>query len=257
MVDDLATGCQPFMVVYSGNTNHSQSLADASISQQLAMGDQSASLADYRTLRSREKIKFPRDTLQVCITLTRYAVLCQALFQGTGPTNPLVDSVWKLVAALNNASPFITERYQPMVRSPAITAIYFACVLRAVQVQVYEYLYLVQVNVAENHEGVELPEFRSLITDLKRGTFPHSSQWIPIPEEYLESSRGPAGGGSVSSGTRAASSVIGGGSAATSITNVSALTEPTTAPIPRIVNPQPDTDFSGIRLCPGGTRPVL
>ena len=180
-VDDLTTGCQPFMVVYSGTTTHAQALADASISQQLALGDQNATLADYRALRSREKVKFPKDTLQVCITLTRYAVLCQTLFQGTGLANPLVDTIWKLVAALNNASPFITERHQQMVRSPAVTATYFACILRAVQVQVYKYMYLVQVNVAENHEGVELPELRSLVTDLKRGTFPHSSHWIPIP----------------------------------------------------------------------------
>jgi hypothetical protein len=104
------------MVVYSGNTNHTQALTDASISQQLALGDQNASLEDYRSLRSREKIKFPKDTLQLCITLTRYAVLCQTLFQGTGPANPLVDAVWKLVAAMNNAYPFITERFQQMVR---------------------------------------------------------------------------------------------------------------------------------------------
>ena len=51
-VDDLMTGCQPYLVVYSGSAHHQQALAN--ISQQLAQGDhQNASLADYHTLREK------------------------------------------------------------------------------------------------------------------------------------------------------------------------------------------------------------
>ena len=121
------------LVVYSGSAHHQQALANASISQQLTQGDQNANLADYRTLREKEKLKFPRDTMDVCITVTRYAILCQTLFQGAGPENPLVSVLWRLVTALQNAGPFIMERFQHMVRMPSMTSIFFASVLRAVQ----------------------------------------------------------------------------------------------------------------------------
>lgn len=89
-VDDLSSGWQPFQVTYSGSLNHTQALSDASVSNQLAQGEHQASLADYRMLREKEKVKFPRDTMEVCITLSRYAVLCQTLFGGTGSPNPAV-----------------------------------------------------------------------------------------------------------------------------------------------------------------------
>ena len=87
--DDLSSGCQPFLVAFSGGQHQSQALAAASLANQLAQGEQSASLADYRTIRDSERIKFPRSVEQVCISLMRYAVLCQALFQGVGPKHPL------------------------------------------------------------------------------------------------------------------------------------------------------------------------
>jgi hypothetical protein len=70
-VDDLSTGCQPFLVSFAGGSNHLQALEAASIGNQLAQGEQNASLADYRTLREREKIKFPRDVTEVNITMGR------------------------------------------------------------------------------------------------------------------------------------------------------------------------------------------
>ena len=97
-MDDLSSGCQPFMVVFSGSTKHRQALEAASVGNQLSQGDHSASLADYVTLRAGEKIKFPHDIMEVGITTGRYAVLCQALFQGVGPDNPLVNLMWKLFA---------------------------------------------------------------------------------------------------------------------------------------------------------------
>ena len=57
-IDDLATGCQPFMVTYSGSANHLEALAAASLGNQLAQGEQSASLGDYREIREREKCVF-------------------------------------------------------------------------------------------------------------------------------------------------------------------------------------------------------
>ena len=88
----LESGSQPFVVSFAGSSNHMQALEAVSIGIQIAQGKQSASLADYRTLREKEKIRFPHDIMEVCITLGRYAVLCQALFQGTGEDNPLVST---------------------------------------------------------------------------------------------------------------------------------------------------------------------
>ena len=111
-VDDLSTGCQPFLVVsYAGGSNHLQALEAASIGNQLAQGEQNASLADYRTIRDRENSKFPRDITEVNITLGQYTVLAQALLQGTGDDNPFVTSIWRLYLALTNAVPFRTERF--------------------------------------------------------------------------------------------------------------------------------------------------
>ena len=95
-VDDLASGCQPFAVSYDagGGGSQLQALESAEIGNQLAQGEHTASLSDYRTLREQEKVKFPRDITDVVITLGRFAVLCQTLFQGTGPDNPLVSAMW-------------------------------------------------------------------------------------------------------------------------------------------------------------------
>ena len=68
-VDDLTSACQPFLVAYAGNTNNLLALDAASISNQLAQGEQNATLSDYRTLREKEKVKFPQDTTEVCITM--------------------------------------------------------------------------------------------------------------------------------------------------------------------------------------------
>lgn len=46
-VDDLSAGCQPFLVLYAGSSNHLQGLEAASIGNQLAQGEHRASLLDY------------------------------------------------------------------------------------------------------------------------------------------------------------------------------------------------------------------
>ena len=123
-VNDLSSGCQPFLVAYAGGSSHLQALAAASIGNQLAQGEQNASLADYRTIREKEKVKFPRDVTEVSIMLGRFAVLCQVLFQGTGDAYPLVSALWTLYSAVNNAAPFITERFKHIVGAPQVTKYY-------------------------------------------------------------------------------------------------------------------------------------
>ena len=54
--DDLGSGCQPFLVSYSGTDHHYMAVAAASGGNQLAQGEQQASLADYRSIRDKEKV---------------------------------------------------------------------------------------------------------------------------------------------------------------------------------------------------------
>ncbi|KAI2490266.1 hypothetical protein MHU86_24316 [Fragilaria crotonensis] len=233
-VDDLSTGCQPFMVAFTGSTNHRQALESATIGNQLAQGEHSASLTDYVTLRANEKIKFPRDVMEVGITLGRFAVICQTLFQGTGPDNPLI------------------------AHQPAVASVFYACILRAVQVRVYDYLHAVSINVSEDHTGVETPDFRHMVSDLKHGTFPHSSNWVPIPIEYREPGRG-AGGGTGASRAPPSAVPTAGSSVSTERTGVSSLTTDATPRVPMtpIDNPDNDAAFRAIVVRPGGTRPIL
>jgi hypothetical protein len=114
--DDLATGCQPFLVAYSGDVHHHQVQAAAMIGNQLAQGEQNPTLADYRTLRESEKLKPPRDILQVSITLQRFAVLVQCLFQGAGRAHPLVESLWSLASSFQNQVVPITERSRAILQ---------------------------------------------------------------------------------------------------------------------------------------------
>ena len=67
--------------------------------------------------------------MDVCITVTQYAILCQTLFQGAGPENLLVSVLWRLMTALQNTAPFIMGRFQQMARTPSMMSIYFASVL--------------------------------------------------------------------------------------------------------------------------------
>jgi hypothetical protein len=220
-------------------------LAAANLGNQLAQGEQNASLADYRSIRDTEKIKFPREVTEVCITVGCYAVLCQALFQGTGGAHPLVTTMWNLFSALNNAAPFITERYSHIVGAPHVTKYYYARVLRAIQVNVHEYMQEVSVNVAENHEGVGPLKLRTMIQELKRGTFQYSANWVPLPEQYLEPVRGVGAGGASggNTGSTNAPSVIpasGNSSVTSGRTGVSLLTTDTTRQsLTRIENPPP------------------
>ena len=87
---------------------------------------------------------------------------------------------------MNNAVPFIAERYhQQVMVTPLVARMYYPCILRVVQVNVHDYLHSVSTNVADNHDGINLPEFRSLLWDLRHGTFRNAGNWVPLPEGYL------------------------------------------------------------------------
>ena len=59
---------------------------------------------------------------------------------------------------------------------------YHACIVRSIQVSVHEYMHGVSVNIAKSHAGVEPLEFRTLVQELKRGTFQFSSNWSQFPK---------------------------------------------------------------------------
>ena len=252
--DDLTSGCQPFLVSYSGSANHYLAVAAASIGNQLSQSEQTASLADYRTIREKEKIKFPKDISETCITLCRFAVLCQVLFQGTGPAHPLVTAMWSTALTLQNISPFVTDRYQGLARVAGVGATYFPRILRAIQLGVHDYLQQVAINLDEGVLGVEVPSFAAMLQDLKRGTFHISTNWIALPDEYM-TAHTPATQSLTSGGRSSASTTVSGASAATSI---SSLTQD--APrenVVRVTNATPDLDFSSMTIVSGGTRNVL
>ncbi|KAI2509312.1 hypothetical protein MHU86_5065 [Fragilaria crotonensis] len=200
--------------------------------------------------------------MDVCITLNCYApaVLCHTLFQGTGPGIPLVEVLWQMVANMQNgAAPFITNTSKQCIPPPAMTSIYFASILRAVQVQVQENLHA----VAGSNAGINPPKFCGSVTDLKRGTFPQSTNWVPLPEEYLATPHPAHTGGSGASVTRGHGSTPAGmgsgGSTPTTICTAvsSAAHRPFADTSATNRNPNPDSAFtSSIVVRPGGTRPI-
>lgn len=256
--DDLGSGCNPFMVSYAGSTNHYEALAASSIGNQLDQGEQNATLSDYRrTIRNSERIKFPRDMTEVGITVTRYAILCcQGLFQGTGPNHPFVDAMWRLSVNLQNAAPFITDRYQELHhQAPNAAATYHARIVRAIQLSVYDYLQQVATNVEEGVYGIDLPTFAPMLQDLKRGTFHLSTNWVSIPEAHLDPlpttvSRVPAPSVAATSTSLTTASTR---------TGVSALTADTgtRTTMVRVENTQNDAEFTSITLRPGSTRALM
>ena len=131
--------------------------------------------------------------------------------------------------------------------------------IRAVQLGVHDYFQQVAFNVAESVVGVAVPNFSGTLQELKRGTFDQSTNWIPIPDEYLGSATPcpvstHASGASRSATSGPASSVSGGSVG----TGMSTLTQDTPREsVARIDNPGADSEFSSLTLRPGGTRAIL
>ena len=252
-VDDLTSGCQPFLVSYAGSAHHYVSVAAADVGNQLSQGDQNASLSDYRTIRDKEKLKFPRDLTEVCITLTRFAVLCQCLFQGDGTLHPFVEAMWTMVAGFQNGARFITERFHSLSRYPGVAVLYHARIIRAIQLSVHDYMQMVASNVAEGITGVDIPSFATMLQELRRGTFHNSTNWVEIPETYLEPLPAPP----LSIPTFSSASTT--ATHATTRTGVSTLTTDisTRTAVTRVDNPSGDPEFAGVTLRSGGTRAIM
>lgn len=261
--DDLSTGCQPFLVAYAGKAHHLQVTNSSAVANQLVQGEQNASLADIRTIREGEKIKFPQDITEVCVTLFRYAVLCQCLFQGVGPTHPYVEALWSTAVGLQNIAPFVTDRYRELAQVQNITRTYHARIVRAVQVNAHEYLQQISTNVVDSVIGVEVPNFAPMLQELRRGTFHQSTNWMDLPVEYLESApqSGPTAAmttgqaSSMGSGASPSGATVGGQSNRTGVSSLSGDTARTA--VARVSNPISDNDFTAITLRAGGTRTIL
>ncbi|KAI2492492.1 hypothetical protein MHU86_22072 [Fragilaria crotonensis] len=95
--------------------------------------------------------------------------------------------MWSMVAGFQNAAPFVTERYHALAsRHPSVAPTYHARIVRAVQVCTHEYMQMVAHNIADGVIGVEVPNFTVMLQELKRGTFHNSTNWVDIPEAYLD-----------------------------------------------------------------------
>ena len=165
-----------------------------------------------------------------------------------------MEAMWSVALAIQNSAPFITERLQNLTRHPTVTATYYARIVRAVQLSVFDYLQQVSTNIGTGVMGVELPVFQGMLQDLKRGTFHLSTNWVEIPEAYLDPIVSHAQGSAAPSGT-----VV---TAASTRSTLSTLTgdpsaRATTPPVSRVPNPNPDPAFTSITLRPGGSRAVL
>jgi hypothetical protein len=157
----------------------------AVLGQQLELGSHNVSLADVRTLKDKEKVRFPMDVYRVGISLIRYAVLLQVLLQGAGPPHPYVQAMWDLATKFHQRQPFIVERYMETLRlGPYHT--YPARILRYVQVQGQEYFQAIAAATVGFAAVDTVPNFTALLLHLQHGTFQNSSEWYPIPAAYLD-----------------------------------------------------------------------
>lgn len=148
--DDLMSGCQPFLVAYTGSGDYYRAQDSAAVAAQLVdQGSTNASLADIRELRSTEKVKMPRDLHQVSLTLQRFAVLAHTLFQGPGNGHTLlVQALWLLANSFQAKKlPLYLERYREVQGTPMADN-YPALILRFVQINVQEHLQSVQIGGA-------------------------------------------------------------------------------------------------------------
>ena len=254
--DDLSTGCQPFLVAYAGKAHHLPVVAAAATADQLAQGDQNASLADIRTIREGEKIKFPLNASEVCVTLFRYAVLCETLFQGTtGGKHPFVEALWLVAKALKDVEPFVTDKYNDLASVHPITSIYCARIVRAVQVYSHEYLHQVSTHDGETLYDISVPDFGPLVRELTRRTFPKSTNYMDLPSEYMDtaSSHLPISGAPsrASTAPTAPSTAMHSDQSA-----VSTLSSPSAAAPAnmRLINQAPDAEIVAVNLRPGGSQ---
>lgn len=254
-VDDLASGCNPFLVSYAGSRAQQEAHEVANLSLQLDQGINQATLADVRSIRDKEKVKLPRDLHQVAVTLQRYAVLAHTLFQSeNGPRHPLVRTLWHLAETFAARLPFFVERQTQ--HTGEVYSSYPTRILRHVQVRAIEYFQ----RIASAHAGFEAvdaaPAFDELLEDLGHGNFPTARCWLPLPPAYTSVFAPPAPTGGASR-TGASPTVptsivprsVGGASAVSSVSS-GGTTPSRTATQQREVNPTPDQEFLDLELRP-------
>jgi hypothetical protein len=259
--DDLATGCNPFQVTYTGASDYYAAQATAGVAQQLEQGTSNANLSDIQAIKDKEKVRFPKDMHQVGITLQRYAVLVQTLFQGaTAAVHPFVRAVWELTTGFQNRLPFIMDRHQGLGLGSALYQAYPSRILRTVQIQGYEYFQRVSASYEDGFRAVDdVPEFAPLLQDLQRGTYHTSNGWMSLPSMYLQ---GPValpsqGAGSAATSLTSAPTVDSSASVVSALTSASTLGGAATrATQTRQPNEAQDPEFVALNLR-GGLGPFL
>ncbi|KAI2507850.1 hypothetical protein MHU86_6630 [Fragilaria crotonensis] len=255
--DDLGAGCQPFLVVYTSQAEHYRALDEANVANQLDQGTASASLADIRDIRDKEKVKLPRDLNQVSLTLRRFAILAHTLFQGPGDSNPFVKSMWLLGNKFHERLPHYLGHHQGLAGTPWWD-VYASHVLRHVQINVFEYLQALQVSggVGADMDAPEPPSFHELLRDLQRGCFHMSSSWLPLPAAVTADASTAFRGEANTVGTRTtrastAASTTSGLTASTGGGRASSGASGATAPQGTYVaNPARDPEFDTLQLRP-------
>ena len=181
--NNLTAGCQPFLVVYTTQHDHHRTRDDAVVANQLDQGTASASLADIREIRGKEKVKVPRDLNQVSLILHCYAVLVHTLFQGPGNTNPLDKCMWLLANTFHDRLPHFLGQHQGLAGIPWAD-VYAAHVLRHIQIIVVEYLQSLQaIGGAGGGRGEvpELPSFHRAAQGPPAQELPHVFLMVAAP----------------------------------------------------------------------------
>jgi hypothetical protein len=256
--DDIASGCQPFLVTYTGADDHYRALDQATVAEQLDRGSTNASLADIREIREKERVKMPQDLNQVLYTLRRYAILVHTLFQGPGATNPFVESMWRLSNVFNDRLPVYLGEHQKL-RGTVWYHVFPSHVIRYVQVSVHEYLHELQSSNIGSPPPP--PTFVELHRSLQRGSFHTSAEWLPLPVavtvDIASATLTPQGAAALATRNALAAS------AASAASVVSGLTATTTSDTTRggrtattsagtyVLNPARDAEFDALTLRPG------
>lgn len=260
--EDLGTGCNPFQVAYAGSQDYYAAQTVAGVVQQLEQGASNANLSDIQTIKDKEKVRFPSDMHQVGITLQRYAVLVQTLFQGTtAAVHPFVRAMWELATGFQTRLPFIMDRYQGLGPGSPLHSVYPAHIIRTIQINAHEYLQRIGASYDGDFRAVDdIPNFSQLLQDLQRGTFHTSNGWVPLPAEYVVANASVRMGSAASlAGTvsTAPLTTIGAAGGATSVMSaITAHTSTATAAArgqtqTRQQNDAPDPEFSAMTLRSG------
>lgn len=253
--DDLTSGCQPFLIAYTGSGDYYRAQEAAAVAAQLDHGNANASLADIRELKNTEKLRMPRDLHQVGLTLQRFAVLAHTLFQGPGASHTLVQALWLLSNTFQAKLPLYVEKLREVQGTPT-AEMYPAHILRYVQVNVQEYFQSVQLGGAVMgyaEDPPPVPQFHEMLMSLQRGSFHMSNAWLPMPPAYITApanqSRG--GGGARGGSTSGGASTVSGLTAPSSNSGMGPRTGGGEATQQTFVaNPTQDPDFANLQLRP-------